>query len=168
MNAITPDINWIELKPGMLLRAKRDLRSSTRSWNSPQRSTIKENTILMAPSSGTRYGDVGPRYVGIIDAEGKFIPYPSLEEVHLPGRDDFLREGHKSRCPEDLGLADPDAYEIVGQLEGKLYEFYRSQAPHITHKLGIKPLVLVRKDGEFCFDRGYWEGWALRFDGGEQ
>ena len=168
MNAINYD-NWYNLKPGMLIRAKRDLRSSTRSWNSPQRSTIKENTVLMVPSRGTSYGDVGPRYVGIIDAEGKFTSFASKGGRIIGGQgEDFLREGHTTRCPEDLGLADPDAYEIVGQLEGKLYEFYRSQAPHITHQLGVKPLVLVHRDGEFTFDKGYWDGWALCYDGGEQ
>lgn len=159
--------NWIELKPGMLVRVKKNLGSSTRNWNNPKRAEIKENTVLMIPSSGTNYGDVGPTTVGIME-DGKFVPSPSLGGGHsIATGGGFLREGHTTRCPYDLGLVDPSAFEVVGQLEGKLYEFYRSQAPHITHRMGVQPLVLIQKDGEFCFAQGHWEGWALCYNAQE-
>ena len=52
-----------ELKGGMLIRAKVDLRGVSNSYNTPERIDIPKGTILRLPNEGTNRGDVFCRVV---------------------------------------------------------------------------------------------------------
>ena len=171
--------NWHELKKGMLIRTKRDIGTKSQCYSGAEWRTIKENTVLMLTDASSR-GDVAPRFVGYFD-DGEFTPAHDCNGLNLRGMKawHFLREGHKSRWPEDLGLADPSVYEIVGQFklverEGlhptpdELLNWYIIQAPFRSAQWKINPLILVHRDGKFTFDEGYWQKWALCYDGGPQ
>jgi hypothetical protein len=108
-----------ELKDGMLIRAKIDLRGTSNSYNTPERIDIPKGTILSVPSEGTNRGDVFCRVV-----EGECIVHcrsmyrePSEPTRAIKGGDIYsrvgLNEGVKTRYPYDLGLADKNFWEIV-------------------------------------------------------
>mgnify|MGYP003348754579 FL=1 len=107
-----------ELKGGMLIRAKVDLRGVSNSYNTPERIDIPKGTILRLPSEGTNRGDVFCRVV-----EGECIVtlrgYYEGEKRQIKAGDTYsvvgLSEGVKTRCPYDLGVADKNSWEIVTQ-----------------------------------------------------
>ena len=177
--------NWLEFKEGMLIRTKRDVRTTSCCYSGAKWQTIKKNTVLMLTDATSR-GHVSPRIVGYFD-EGDFTPAHDCNGWNLRGMkaDHFLGEGLKSRCPEDFGLGDPTLYEIVGQpklveREGlhptpcELLKWYIIQAPFRCTQWKRNPLILVHRDGKFTFDEGYYnkeKGWdrhGLCYDGGTQ
>jgi hypothetical protein len=108
-----------ELKGGMLIRAKVDLKGTSNSYNTPETIDIPKGTILRLPSDGTNRGDVFCKVV-----EGECIvhcrhPYGYVGEPTraIKGGDTYsvvgLSVGVKTRCPYDLGLADKNCWEIV-------------------------------------------------------
>jgi hypothetical protein len=135
----------IELKPGMLLCAKKTVAVTTRSWNEPKREYYVKGSVVVAPLRGTSRGDATAQVVGLM-MDGEFTP--------SWGDDCFFREGHKSRYPEDRGVLDPSVWEVVGQLEDRLLEDFYTQAPHRKSF----PLIVVMKDNKLQFDYGTWNG----------
>ena len=109
--------NWITLKAGMLIRTKRDLQGFNRSWNRPQKTIIKENTVLLIPDQGTKYGQVGPLQIGEM-VNGEFKEFPNAT------KDDFLAESHTTNAPNDLGFVNSQDFEIVGIVRGQKYQIF--------------------------------------------
>jgi hypothetical protein len=103
------------LKQGMLIRAKKDLRGVSNSYNTPERIDILKGTILILPSEGTNRGDV---FTTIYEGEC-IIHLRGLcegEKKKLDGSCAFskigLSEGVKTSYPCDLGMAQKDCWEI--------------------------------------------------------
>ena len=101
----------IQAKRGMLIRAKKDLRGVSNSYNTPERIDIKKGTLLLVPPSATRMGDCFCNLV-----EGKAILHcrghnkGKVEE--LKSNDTIgLREGY-SDAPYSLGTIDTDCWDI--------------------------------------------------------
>jgi hypothetical protein len=108
-----------ELKGGMFIRAKVDLRGVSNSYNTPETISVPKGTILKVPNQGTNRGDV---FCSVI--EGECIVYcrsmysdPKELTRVIKGGDTHspvgLREGVNTRYPYDLGLADKSFWEIV-------------------------------------------------------
>lgn len=135
----------IELKPGMLLRAKKTVAVTTRSWNEPKTEYYAKGTVVVAPSRGSNRGDATAQVVGFMN-EGEYMP--------SWGDDCFFHEGHHSRYPEDRGVVDPSVWEVVGQLEKRLLKDFYTQAPHWKSF----PLIVVMKDNKLQFGYGMWNG----------
>ena len=108
-----------ELKGDMLIRAKKDLKGTSNSYNTPETIDIPKGTILRLPSSGTNRGDV---FCSVVEGEC-IVHVRSMyrdtngETSIIKGGDKYsvvgLREGVKTRCPYDLGVADKTCWEIV-------------------------------------------------------
>ena len=108
-----------ELKGGMLIRAKVDLKGTSNSYNTPETIDIPKGTILRLPSEGTNRGDVFCKVV-----EGECIVHvrsmyrDTNGETRVIKADDTysvvgLRVGVKTRYPYHLGSADKNCWEIV-------------------------------------------------------
>lgn len=101
----------IQAKGGMLIRAKKDLRGVSNSYNTPERIDIKKGTLLLVPPSGTRMGDC---FCNL--AEGKATLHcrghneGELEELK-PNATIGLREGY-SDAPYSLGTIDTECWDI--------------------------------------------------------
>jgi len=108
-----------ELRGGMLIRAKKDLRGTSNSYNTPERIDIPKGTILKVPLEGTRMGDV---FCSVV--EGECVVHVRSMYRDTNGETSVIRngdnnnrvglnEGVKTRCPYDLGVADKTCWEIV-------------------------------------------------------
>ena len=105
----------VRAKKGMLIRAKKDLRGVSNSYNTPERIEIKKGTLLVVPGEGTRFGDCFCKI-----REGKAIKhcrgYNEGEKREMTpensSRDVIgLGEGYKT-APYSLGQIDTDFWEI--------------------------------------------------------
>jgi hypothetical protein len=108
-----------ELKGGMFIRAKVDLRGVSNSYNTPERIDIPKGTIFSLPSEGTNRGDV---FCKLVEGEcTKTLRGHNEGQIRVitPDNSKFdvvgLSEGVKTRYPYDLGLADKTCWEIVTQ-----------------------------------------------------
>ena len=108
-----------QLKGGMLIRAKKDLRGTSNSYNTPETIDIPKGTILMLPSDGTNRGDV---FCHVVEGECIVHVRSTYRDTNgetrvIKGGDKYsvvgLREGVNTRYPYDLGLADKTCWEIV-------------------------------------------------------
>lgn len=140
----------IELKYGMILRAKKDLRTGS-IFGCNDDNICKKNTIVF-PKNPTSKGDVTCKEIGRIEADN-FIPFD--------GKDDFFKEGHSTTRPYDLGYIDPTKWEIIGEIYDADFLYrYKRQAPHKREN----PLVIIRDNqGKFTFTEGTWNHakWTL-------
>ena len=108
-----------ELRGGMLIRAKKDLRGVSNSYNTPERIDIPKGTILRLPKDGTNRSDV---FCSVVEGEC-IVHVRSMyrdtdgETRVIKGGDTHsvvgLREGNKTSYPYDLGVADKTCWEIV-------------------------------------------------------
>jgi len=142
--------NELELEYGMLLRAKKRLRTCDRSFNSPSTTYVEKDTVVIIANEGTSRGDVGCKAIGLFNEHNVFTPLPNLS-------DDFFREGHRTRCPYDKGIVDLKCWELVGHLKGDEFLFFQRQAPHSTNM----PLVVINENDTFEFSVGTWDGWSI-------
>lgn len=108
-----------ELKGGMLIRAKKDLKGVSNSYNTPERIEIPMGTILRLPKDGTSRGDV---FCSVVEGEcvvhvRNMYRDTDGETRVIKGGDTHsvvgLFSGHKTRYPYDLGLADKNCWEII-------------------------------------------------------
>ena len=142
--------DWIKLQAGMILRTRKEVRTSDRCWNRPDEQYYATDTVVV-PMSGNSRGDTGAKVIGRIN-DGEF--------VSEDGKDNFFREGHTTACPYDRGSVDPQVWEVIGQMDDqdKISQFYR-QAPH----WGAAPLVITTdEEGKFVFVEGIWDGWNYK------
>lgn len=111
-----------ELKQGMVIRAKKDLRGRSTNWNSPENIDIPKGTIVKV-TDGARNGDV---FVTLIEGEcithrrdsdsiRKYgATYPITPSKHSSINTTLiLQEGMNSRHPWDFGIAVKNSWEIV-------------------------------------------------------
>jgi hypothetical protein len=108
-----------ELRGSMLIRAKKDLKGVSNSYNTPERIDIPMGTILRLPKDGTNRGDV---FCSVVEGEcvvhvRNMYRDTDGETRVIKGGDTYsvvgLYSGHKTRYPYDLGLADKTCWEIV-------------------------------------------------------
>ena len=108
-----------KLKDGMLIRAKKDLKGVSNSYNTPERIDIPKGTILKVPLEGTRIGDV---FCSVV--EGECVVHVRSMYRDTNGETRVIRngdnnnrvglnEGVKTSYPYDLGVADKTCWEIV-------------------------------------------------------
>lgn len=99
------------LEKGMIIRAKKDLKGCTNSFNTPETVFIEKGTTLKIPEYGTRMGDV---FTTLIDGVATYVSRsPSNKGGHIEATTVGLQEGHESNYPQDLGQADIDSWEVV-------------------------------------------------------
>lgn len=94
-------MKW-KLSKNVRLQAKKDLICFDQCWNRPKRVPLKKGTIVkVTQSQGTRIGDVE------VEVEGtKRNIYGRLQTL-------FLREGHSTAHPWDIGEIDDEVWTII-------------------------------------------------------
>lgn len=105
------------LSHGVVIRAKKDLRAKSSSWNTPENIDVPKGTTLMVMATANN-GDVFVKLMeGVCtlhsrarDREGETI---ELRVNTYGGSDFILNQGHKSRHPYDWGLIDLEFWEVV-------------------------------------------------------
>ena len=106
-----------ELKKGMIIKSKRNLRAKDCNWNSPSNVDVPEGTIVEV-SSAESNGDL---FVNLINGtclcnrrDGD--PYEMKPSIHPRVTTNIiLVEGRSSRHPYDFGLALKSHWEIIQQ-----------------------------------------------------
>jgi hypothetical protein len=100
---------------GMKIRARRDVRGVSSSYNTPERIDINEGAVLLVPASGTRFGDCFCRLlegVAIVNCRG--IYEGKKREVQINNNMDVigLVEGYEA-APYSLGRIDTEVWEVL-------------------------------------------------------
>ena len=82
------------------LRAKKDVICTNQCWNNSQQVPLEKGTIVrVTQSEGTRMGDV--------EVETQYAASSDRRNFTV-----FLREGHETMCPWDIGEVDDEVWEI--------------------------------------------------------
>ena len=102
----------IKVQKGMTLRVNRDVIVTNQNYNSPKLGKIKAGSIIRV-SHTTRLSDLA---VHLIGGEGKIeektIPLWSPDSTSFGV---FLKSGHTTQAPYDLGTLDSTYYTVEGR-----------------------------------------------------
>lgn len=100
---------------GMKIRAKRDIRGVSDSYNTPERIDIKEGAVLLVPASGTRFGDCFCKLlegVAILHCRESF-GFSNGKTREIGSNDKIgLKEGYET-APYSLGRIDTEVWEVL-------------------------------------------------------